>query len=143
MTIFFLASEHFFATGHQATITTIRWESAFHGFSGDFSSNVIPALLIIVNTFSSQLMCTVALPLVTYWQYTRGHWAMTKGKVEKEENRGELILNEDKNLLRQKLFNLYTKYILLYGLKVNHSNVACVKHLCIMYMHLDTCYSTI
>lgn len=124
VTVFFLASEHFFSTGHQATITSIRWEAAFHGFTGDFSSNIIPALLIIINTFSSQLICTVALPLVTYWRYTRGQWAMMKGKVEKEENRGELILNEDKNLLRQKLFNLYAKYILLYGLKVNCSTVS-------------------
>lgn len=119
ISVFFLSSEHFFSTGHQATIPSIRWESAYHGFSGDFPTNAIPAVLIATNTFSSYILCTVALPLLIYWPFTRGrHHATDRNRTETEERKGEFLLNEEKTLLRKMLFKLYTRFILLFALRL-------------------------
>ena len=55
----FMATQYFFATGHHATVPAIRFESAFVGFYGDFPKYLyfIPALLITLNTFASQVSC--------------------------------------------------------------------------------------
>ncbi|PSN68450.1 hypothetical protein BS50DRAFT_552002 [Corynespora cassiicola Philippines] len=61
-----LGSFHFFKTGHQATLASIQWESAF-----------IPMrtlrypwspVLVILNTFGAQILCAVAVPAVALWK---------------------------------------------------------------------------
>lgn len=37
-----LSSFFFYATGHQATIPSIRFEAAFTGFYGDFQTVILP-----------------------------------------------------------------------------------------------------
>ena len=50
-----LASTRFFySTGHQPTFPALQWNAAFVGFHGDHSTNLLPGLLVIMNTFSSQ-----------------------------------------------------------------------------------------
>lgn len=61
-----LASFHFFKTGHQATLSSIQWESAFiplHTISYPWSP-----LLVILNTFGSHILCLAAVPLVVLWK---------------------------------------------------------------------------
>jgi len=61
-----LGSFHFFKTGHQATLSSIQWESAF-----------IPMktirypwspLLVVLNTFGAQVLTTIAVPLIVLWK---------------------------------------------------------------------------
>ncbi|MCJ1258913.1 mannose-ethanolamine phosphotransferase gpi13 [Lignoscripta atroalba] len=61
-----LGNFHFFKTGHQATLASIQWESAF-----------IPLktirypwspLLVVLNTFGAQILTAIAVPLVVLWK---------------------------------------------------------------------------
>lgn len=61
-----LGNFHFFKTGHQATLSSIQWESAFiplktivHPWSG---------LFLVLNTFGAQILATVAVPLIVLWK---------------------------------------------------------------------------
>ncbi|OCF39604.1 phosphatidylinositol glycan, class O [Kwoniella heveanensis CBS 569] len=55
----------FFATGHQAVITSIQWKAAFVGFE----SVVYPfsPLLVIVNTWGAFFLSAIAIPLLALW----------------------------------------------------------------------------
>ena len=61
-----LGSFHFFKTGHQATLSSIQWETAF-----------IPLrtirypwspLLVALNSFGAQILAVAAVPLVVLWK---------------------------------------------------------------------------
>ncbi|WVQ94537.1 hypothetical protein IAU59_001616 [Kwoniella sp. CBS 9459] len=55
----------FFATGHQAVITSIQWKAAFVGFD----SVVYPfsPMLVIVNTWGVFFLSAIAIPLLALW----------------------------------------------------------------------------
>lgn len=60
-----LGNYHFFKTGHQATLSSIQWETAFiplHQIRYPWSP-----LLVVGNTFAAQILCTLAVPLVALW----------------------------------------------------------------------------
>ncbi|OKL62615.1 hypothetical protein UA08_01422 [Talaromyces atroroseus] len=61
-----LGSFHFFKTGHQATLNSIQWESAFFALS----SVQYPwsPLLVILNTFGAQILAAIAVPLTVLWK---------------------------------------------------------------------------
>lgn len=61
-----LGSFHFFKTGHQATLASIQWESAFI----PLRSIRYPwtPLLIVLNTFGAQILCAVAVPALVLWK---------------------------------------------------------------------------
>jgi len=61
-----LGSFHFFKTGHQATLSSIQWESAFI----PLSTIRYPwsPLLVILNSFGAQILTAVAVPLVVLWK---------------------------------------------------------------------------
>lgn len=61
-----LGSFHFFKTGHQATLASIQWESAF-----------IPLktirypwspIIVALNTFGAQILCVIAVPAMVLWK---------------------------------------------------------------------------
>ncbi|KAG4302094.1 hypothetical protein PCANB_001624 [Pneumocystis canis] len=61
-----LGRSHFFSTGHQATLSSIQWESAFLA-----SKTIIYPLspvLVLGNTFGSCMFVAVALPLLSFWK---------------------------------------------------------------------------
>ncbi|MCJ1276990.1 mannose-ethanolamine phosphotransferase gpi13 [Puttea exsequens] len=61
-----LGSFHFFKTGHQATLSSIQWESAFiplRTITYPFSP-----LLVVLNSFGAQILTTVAVPLTALWK---------------------------------------------------------------------------
>jgi phosphatidylinositol glycan class O len=62
----FLGSFHFFKTGHQATLASIQWESAFI----PLKTIKYPwsPLLIVLNTFGAQILCAIAVPAVVLWK---------------------------------------------------------------------------
>jgi GPI ethanolamine phosphate transferase 3 subunit O len=61
-----LGSFHYFKTGHQATLNSIQWESAFFALS----SVQYPwsPLLVILNTFGAQILAAIAVPLTVLWK---------------------------------------------------------------------------
>ncbi|OCK79560.1 hypothetical protein K432DRAFT_426432 [Lepidopterella palustris CBS 459.81] len=61
-----LGSFYFFKTGHQATLSSIQWESAFiplRTIKYPWSP-----LLVILNTFGAQILCAIAVPAVVLWK---------------------------------------------------------------------------
>ncbi|KAI9842932.1 MAG: mannose-ethanolamine phosphotransferase gpi13 [Thelocarpon superellum] len=61
-----LGNFHFFKTGHQATLASIQWESAFiplRTIQYPWSP-----LLVLGNTYGAQILATLAVPLVVMWK---------------------------------------------------------------------------
>lgn len=61
-----LGNFYFFKTGHQATLSSIQWETAFI----PLKTIVYPwsPFFVILNTFGAQILTTVAVPLVVLWK---------------------------------------------------------------------------
>jgi phosphatidylinositol glycan class O len=87
-----LGSFHFFKTGHQATLSSIQWESAFVALST--IRYPWSPLLVVLNTFGAQILAAVAVPLVVLWKRpinADGRIPITspnKGKGEAADQRG-------------------------------------------------------
>ncbi|EXJ83733.1 phosphatidylinositol glycan, class O [Capronia coronata CBS 617.96] len=65
-----LGSYHFFKTGHQATLASIQWNSAFvplRTIQYPWSP-----LLVVFNTFGAQIICAAAVPLTVLWKRPTG-----------------------------------------------------------------------
>ena len=61
-----LGSYHFFKTGHQATLASVQWNSAFvplRTIQYPWSP-----LLVVFNTFGAQIICAAAVPLTVLWK---------------------------------------------------------------------------
>lgn len=61
-----LGSFHFFKTGHQATLSSIQWESAFiplHTIRYPWSP-----FLVALNSFGPQILAASAVPLIVFWK---------------------------------------------------------------------------
>lgn len=61
-----LGSFHFFKTGHQTTLSSIQWESAFiplHTIRYPFSP-----LLVALNSFGAQILAIASVPLLVLWK---------------------------------------------------------------------------
>ncbi|KAH9882753.1 hypothetical protein J1614_000119 [Plenodomus biglobosus] len=61
-----LGSFHFFKTGHQATLASIQWESAFIPLS-TIRYPWTP-IVVLLNTFGAQILCAVAIPGLVLWK---------------------------------------------------------------------------
>ncbi len=61
-----LGNFHFFKTGHQATLSSIQWESAFI----PLKTIIYPwsPIFLVLNTFGAQILAAVAVPLVVLWK---------------------------------------------------------------------------
>jgi hypothetical protein len=68
--IYFMLLQHYFfyASGHETNFTHIKWQAAFHGFSGETSGywhiRTLMGAFIILNTFSSTILCSLASPFI-------------------------------------------------------------------------------
>ncbi|KAG0221967.1 mannose-ethanolamine phosphotransferase gpi13 [Actinomortierella wolfii] len=56
----------FFATGHQATLSSIQWSSAFIGVQT--LNYYVSPLLVVVNTLGPFMLVAAAVPLITLWK---------------------------------------------------------------------------
>jgi phosphatidylinositol glycan class O len=61
-----LGSFHYFKTGHQATLSSIQWESAFIPLS-TIRYPWTP-IIVILNHFGAQILCAVAVPALVLWK---------------------------------------------------------------------------
>ena len=61
-----LGNFHFFKTGHQATLASIQWESAFI----PLATIKYPwsPMLVILNSFGAQILATMSVPLIALWK---------------------------------------------------------------------------
>ena len=61
-----LGSFYYFKTGHQATLSSIQWETAFI----PLSTIKYPwsPLLVVLNTFGAQILAAIAVPLTVLWK---------------------------------------------------------------------------
>ncbi|PWY91551.1 phosphoethanolamine N-methyltransferase [Aspergillus sclerotioniger CBS 115572] len=61
-----LGSLYYFKTGHQATLSSIQWETAFI----PLSSVQYPwsPILVILNSFGAQILTAIAVPLTVLWK---------------------------------------------------------------------------
>lgn len=66
-----LGNAHFFSTGHQATLPSIQWESAFI----PFKTIVYPwsPLLIALNSVGPQILTAMSVPLIALWKKQPKH----------------------------------------------------------------------
>ncbi|ODO06343.1 phosphatidylinositol glycan, class O [Cryptococcus wingfieldii CBS 7118] len=55
----------FFATGHQAVISSIQWKTAFVGFSS--ASYLFSPILVILNTWGAFFLTALCAPLLAVW----------------------------------------------------------------------------
>lgn len=61
-----LGYQHFFSTGHQATIPSIQWDVAF--LTNESIMFPFTHLNLILNNFGSFIIVCLALPLITLWR---------------------------------------------------------------------------
>lgn len=123
----------FYGTGHQPTFPSIQWDAAFVGTGGQFSNHIIPAVLIGINTFSSQIIMGLTLPMVLIAPFTLSVTApklITANSDFKVDDlkKGEMLLFEKDGLFYQGLFTLCTKYILFYGMRMFACMLAATIH---------------
>jgi phosphatidylinositol glycan class O len=61
-----LGSFHFFKTGHQTTLSSIQWESAFIPLA-KIKYPWTP-IIVVLNSFGAQILCAVAVPALVLWK---------------------------------------------------------------------------
>ncbi|KAL7646356.1 UNVERIFIED_CONTAM: hypothetical protein RMT77_003266 [Armadillidium vulgare] len=126
VTWFLLSIYGFFATGHQATFPTLNWNAAFVGYDGT-GTYLIPSLLVIINTFSSQLLFGISLPLLITVPLSLSFlWPPIKREKDFGETgtRGEYLLVERPKEAKETLTYMAIFYILLHSFKVFMSCIA-------------------
>nr|CAI5833623.1 unnamed protein product [Callosobruchus analis] len=131
--IWIIMSQYFFyGTGHQPTFPNISWEAAFVGTTGIFSNNIIPGTLIIINTFCSQIVMGVLLPLVLiapFMVFVMIPSVMGKKmEFQSAAARGEVVLFENDTLMVSSMFVLACKYILGHAIRVFASMISATIH---------------
>ncbi|KAK9306835.1 hypothetical protein QLX08_002711 [Tetragonisca angustula] len=128
----FLIAEYFFyGTGHQPTFPTIHWDAAFVGTGGHFYGNLLPAILIGINTFGSHIILGATLPLLVIVPFTFYLVFPKLAKVkflEDDMKRGELLLFEQDSVFHAAVFSVAGKYILLHGIRTFGSMLAATIH---------------
>ncbi|XP_057302946.1 GPI ethanolamine phosphate transferase 3-like [Hydractinia symbiolongicarpus] len=107
----FFSSYGFYATGHQTTIPAIRFQSAYIGFKGSLPEIVPQVLVVILNTFSSQIVCTLALPLLFILGRLTPH-------TKPNNNESELDIFDHESDSRVNFFRMAVLYIGVLMLKV-------------------------
>jgi phosphatidylinositol glycan class O len=66
VTLALMAGFYFFKTGHQATLSSIQWESAFI----PLKTIKYPwsPMLVIMSTFAPYILCALAVPAIVFWK---------------------------------------------------------------------------
>lgn len=131
-----LAQYAFYGTGHQATFSSIHWDAAMVGTSGNIaSSRFFPGLLVIINTFCSHILMGLLLPLLLIAPLTlrvmRPRWAAV-AVGDQELAQGELMLYQREDLMYRSLTTLSARYIFLQGVR----SLACMFSATIHARHL-------
>ncbi|ESP00665.1 hypothetical protein LOTGIDRAFT_186398, partial [Lottia gigantea] len=131
VTIGMITSHVFYCTGHQATISSLQWNAAFTGFYGNFNNNVLPAILMTLNTFSAQIFLGVMMPLLVFWPklYTKLTLMMKKKSQDRNERwQGDFVFYDDGEKLRQIFYRLCLAIFIFTSIKLFGSMGAAALH---------------
>ncbi|XP_041100164.1 GPI ethanolamine phosphate transferase 3-like isoform X1 [Polyodon spathula] len=115
------ATQFFYSTGHLPTFPSIQWNSAFVGLSEVHAGHLAPALLVTLNTFSSQILFAVSCPLLLLWPLVcestkAGKRGRRAGEGEDgEEAVMEMRLREDPDRFSTALLQLGARYLFIHG----------------------------
>ncbi|CAG5135395.1 unnamed protein product [Candidula unifasciata] len=129
-----LSTIFFFATGHQATIPSIRFEAAYTGFYGDFNTLLLPGFLIWLNTFSGPIIFNLAWPLLIFWPLLSSALMkmMVKRTFQQKQNegswKGDFRLYDNATLLRKHLFRVCCGMIGIASVKLLAAGCAAALH---------------
>ncbi|KAI4467979.1 phosphatidylinositol glycan [Holotrichia oblita] len=132
LTWVFLAIYFFYGTGHQPTFPNIVWEAAFVGTGGIFTSNYIPAALVIINTFGSYILIGFLLPMLQIAPFSMyaivTSLTSKKNDEQRDVNKGDITLMENDNILLTNTFSLSCKYICCFAIRVFATMLAATIH---------------
>ncbi|TRY68027.1 hypothetical protein DNTS_003619 [Danionella cerebrum] len=115
-----VASQFFHTTGHLPTFPSIQWSAAFVGFPQGHTGTLLPATLVTLNTFSSQIIFAVACPLLLFWplvcevRVTRSD----RSSAESEDAVMEMRLRENPQKFSSGLLQLTARYLFVTGAQV-------------------------
>ncbi|XP_065672440.1 GPI ethanolamine phosphate transferase 3 isoform X2 [Hydra vulgaris] len=102
----------FFGTGHQTTIPAIRFPAAYIGFEGSSTEIVPQVMVILLNTFASQIVCSLALPLL-FLSHKNNFF-----RVDEKDKVAEVHLIDNGHSSRINLFRLSLLYMAIFMCKV-------------------------
>uniref|UniRef100_UPI00398ED1EE GPI ethanolamine phosphate transferase 3 isoform X2 n=1 Tax=Pristiophorus japonicus TaxID=55135 RepID=UPI00398ED1EE len=118
----FLATQFFYATGHQPTFPAIQWNAAFVGFIDGHSTNILPALLVGMNTFASHILFAVGCPLLLLWPFVREVKRSTNKSTKKESGDEdqvmEMRLRGNPQMFSVAMLQLGMRYLFVYGVQL-------------------------
>lgn len=112
----------FYGTGHQPIFSAIPWDSAFLSLTdgqqfteatSSWLTWVRPALAILLNLHVSQIVFSLALPLLAYWSNTGSSPVFMCQHQLQDRMHGQSCHSR-----RKRAYVLSGKFILLHGLKV-------------------------
>jgi phosphatidylinositol glycan class O len=87
-----LGSFYFFKTGHQATPSSIQWETAFIPLS-TIKYPWTP-LFVVLNTFGAQILAALAVPLTVLWKRPLQTSDRVSGQGAKSANPATKLLSD-------------------------------------------------
>uniref|UniRef100_A0A087XIG0 GPI ethanolamine phosphate transferase 3, catalytic subunit n=2 Tax=Poecilia formosa TaxID=48698 RepID=A0A087XIG0_POEFO len=115
------ASQFFHSTGHLPTFPSIQWGAAFVGFPDGHSGTFLPACLVSLNTFASNILFAVGCPLLLFWplvREVRGSRGVKGHGEEGEDVVMEMRLREKPHQFSAALLQLSTRYLFILGAQV-------------------------
>ena len=140
---FLFATQYFYSTGHQASLTTIQWTSGLVGL--EKSHIVASGALVAFNTTSAYVLFGIGLPLLATWRYGRDYMLTTRSKKETQllaEYSAHRGLSRDTNeyfLLadhRASMYNQIFRTILAYSVCTSVQTLTSVVSAAILRRHL-------
>lgn len=115
------ATQFFHATGHLPTFPSIQWGAAFVGFPDGHTGTILPAALVILNTFASHILFAVGCPLLLFWPLVCEVRGCRGGRACGEEGEDavmEMRLRENPQQFSSALLQLSTRYLFILGAQV-------------------------
>ncbi|XP_030006067.1 GPI ethanolamine phosphate transferase 3 [Sphaeramia orbicularis] len=115
------ATQFFHATGHLPTFPSIQWGAAFVGFPDGHTGTILPASLVTLNTFASQILFAVACPLLLFWPLVCEVRGSRSGRAcgdEGEDAVMEIRLRESPQQFSSALLQLSARYLFIQGAQV-------------------------
>ncbi|KAK2739190.1 mannose-ethanolamine phosphotransferase gpi13 [Myotisia sp. PD_48] len=85
-----LGSFHYFTTGHQATLSSIQWESAFIPLTN--IRYPWSPVLVTMNTFGPQILSAIAVPLTVLWKRPIDSRKSSASKLPQQTSSSGLLL---------------------------------------------------
>ncbi|GFO44729.1 GPI ethanolamine phosphate transferase 3-like [Plakobranchus ocellatus] len=128
-----LSTTFFYGTGHQATIPSIRFESAYTGFYGNFNNMILPGFLIWLNTFAGPVLFILACPLLVTWPALKSffsRWMMGAVQEYKGHDKweGDFKLFNNGIQLRRNMFQVCCGLMVIASLKLFSAACAAALH---------------